>query len=129
MTTCPTVSARMAVAVRQIRTIALSFRGARESLICFGHSARTPDCLTRRSAAGVRATRASRSVAADCWAAVQFSMIRSARVSTDAGIVRPRAFAVFKLITNSNLLGCSTGNSAGLAPFNILSTYIAARRH
>jgi hypothetical protein len=30
-------------------------------------------------------------------------------------MVRPRAFAVFRLMTNSNLVGCSTGRSAGLA--------------
>ena len=34
--------------------------------------------------------------------------------------------AVLKLITNSNFVGCSTGSSAGLAPFNILSTYPCA---
>src|SRR4029453_11935717 len=38
------------------------------------------------------------------------------------GIVRPRACAVLRLITSSNLVGCSTGRSAGLAPFRSLST-------
>jgi hypothetical protein len=42
--------------------------------------------------------------------------------------LRPRAFAVLRLITSSNLVGCSTGRSAGFAPFGILSTYVAARR-
>src|SRR5215468_8506834 len=37
-------------------------------------------------------------------------------------MVRPICFAAFKLITNSNFFGCSTGSSAGLAPFRILST-------
>jgi hypothetical protein len=46
----------------------------------------------------------------------------SARISTDCGIVSPRAFAVFMLMTSSNLVGCSTGRSAGLAPLRILST-------
>ena len=40
-------------------------------------------------------------------------------------MVTPICFAVFKLITNSNLIGCCTGRSAGLAPFRILSTYQA----
>ena len=40
----------------------------------------------------------------------------------------PSAFAVFMLMTNSNLVGCSTGRSPGLAPFNILSTKPAACR-
>jgi hypothetical protein len=50
----------------------------------------------------------------------------SARSSSDCGIVSPSAFAVLRLMTNSNFVGCSTGRSAGLAPFKILSTYFAA---
>src|SRR5215470_13588097 len=56
-------------------------------------------------------------------------MISSARANSDGGIVRPSAFAVFMLITSSNFVGCSTGKSAGLVPFKILSTYVAARRN
>ena len=41
-------------------------------------------------------------------------MISSARASTDGGIVRPSALAVLRLMTSSNLVGCSTGRSAGL---------------
>ena len=37
-------------------------------------------------------------------------------------MLRPSAFAVLRLMTSSNLVGCWTGRSAGLAPFNILST-------
>ena len=37
------------------------------------------------------------------------------------------ALAVLLLITNSNVVGCSTGRSPGFAPFKILSTYAAAR--
>ncbi len=32
-----------------------------------------------------------------------------------------------RLITSSNFVSCSTGRSAGLASFRILSTYLAAR--
>jgi hypothetical protein len=46
----------------------------------------------------------------------------SARASTLGGIVRPICLAVFRLITNSNFVGRSTGKSPGLAPFRILST-------
>src|SRR5215471_4319434 len=46
----------------------------------------------------------------------------SALASTLGGIVRPICFAVFRFIMNSNLIGCSTGRSAGFAPFKILST-------
>jgi hypothetical protein len=56
-----------------------------------------------------------------------YSITWSARASIDGGMVRPSALAVFKLITNSNFVGCSTGRSAGFAPFKILSTYGAAR--
>ncbi len=38
------------------------------------------------------------------------------------GIVRPSASAVLRLMINSYLVGCSTGRSAGLAPFRIFST-------
>src|SRR5262249_25977171 len=55
------------------------------------------------------------------------SMMWSARPSTDCGIVKPRAFAVLRLITSSNFVGCSTGRSAGLAPLRMRSTYEAAR--
>ena len=45
-----------------------------------------------------------------------------------AELSRPSALAVLRLITSSNFVGCSTGRSAGLAPFRILSTYAALRR-
>ncbi len=41
---------------------------------------------------------------------------------TDGGMVRPSTSAVLRLSTSSNLVGCSTGRSAGLRPFRILST-------
>jgi hypothetical protein len=50
------------------------------------------------------------------------SITSSARASKVAGMSRPRAFAVFRLITVSNLLAACTGNSSGLAPLRIRST-------
>src|SRR5215471_13978904 len=41
----------------------------------------------------------------------------SAWKSTIGGMVRPRAWAVLRLMIRSNFVGCSTGKSAGLAPF------------
>ena len=38
-------------------------------------------------------------------------------------MVRPRALAVFRLITSSNCVGCSTGRSPTLAPLRILSMH------
>src|SRR5262249_20757532 len=46
-------------------------------------------------------------------------MISSARTSSDCGIVTPSAFAVLRLTTNSSLVGCTIGRSAGLSPFRI----------
>ena len=46
----------------------------------------------------------------------------SARASTDGGTASPNVFAVLRLMTGSNFVGCSTGKSAGLAPLRILST-------
>ena len=58
-----------------------------------------------------------------------YLITRSALANTFGGIVTPICFAVFRLITSSNFIGCSTGRSAGLVPFKILSTYVAARRY
>src|SRR5262244_4152476 len=55
-------------------------------------------------------------------------MISSTRANNDGGIVNPSALAVLRLMTSSNVVGCSTGRSPGLAPLKILSTYEAARR-
>ena len=49
-------------------------------------------------------------------------MTLSARANTLGGMVRPICLAVLKLITSSNLVGCSSGRSAGFAPLRILST-------
>src|SRR5262245_41706166 len=53
----------------------------------------------------------------------------SAKRSSAGGIGISSTWAVLRLMTSSNFMGCSTGSSAGLAPFKILSTYAAARRH
>jgi hypothetical protein len=47
------------------------------------------------------------------WSAIKRSV---------GGNVIPSAWAVFRLITRPNRQGYSTGRSAGLAPFRILST-------
>src|SRR5258706_1554378 len=73
-----------------------------------GHRAMSEKCQTRKSSL--------------------HSITTSARPSSVGGTARPSAFAVFKLITNSNLVGCSTGRSAGLAPFRTRLTSFAERR-
>src|SRR5262245_62087326 len=46
----------------------------------------------------------------------------SARISRDSGTSIPSAFATCRLTSNSILVGCSTGRSAGLVPLRIRST-------
>src|SRR5205807_257163 len=47
------------------------------------------------------------------------SITSSARASSVGGMVRPSVFAVLRLMTSSNLVGCWTGRSDGFAPFMI----------
>ena len=56
------------------------------------------------------------------------SITSSARASSVEGTVRPSALAVLRLMTRSNLVGCSTGISDGFVPRRTLSTNSAARR-
>src|SRR5262249_47427876 len=57
------------------------------------------------------------------------SITSSARASSVGGTVRPSALAVVRFTTKSNLVGCSTGRSAGFAPRRTLFTTSAARLH
>jgi len=50
------------------------------------------------------------------------SITSSASSSIEGGTVRPRAFAVFTLMTNSNLVGCCTGRSPGFSPLRMRPT-------
>src|SRR5262245_40311103 len=57
------------------------------------------------------------------------SITSSARARRVGGTSRPSALAVLRLTTNSNLVPCCTGRSAGFAPLRILSTKLAERYH
>jgi hypothetical protein len=57
-----------------------------------------------------------------------YSITSSARAIIVPGMVMPSSFAVARLMTSSNFVGCSIGNSPGFAPRRILSVYSAARR-
>jgi hypothetical protein len=46
------------------------------------------------------------------WSSTCYSITWSARSSSDCGIVRPSPFAVFRLTTSSNLVGCSRSSGA-----------------
>src|SRR6516165_3483343 len=57
-----------------------------------------------------------------CTAAkAAYSITSSACTRSDGGNLRPSAFAVLRLTTSSNLVGCSTGRSVGFWPLMILS--------
>src|SRR5262245_24138322 len=58
-----------------------------------------------------------------------YSITSSASASSRSGTASPSALAVLRLITNSNLVDCSTGRSAGFVPRRILSAYSAAHRY
>ena len=80
--------------------------------------------MTRSQNGALLLSCAALSSATPCRFIPALSLITlSARASTSGGIVRPICFAALRLMTNSNFVGCSTGKSAGLAPFKILSTY------
>ena len=52
-----------------------------------------------------------------------YSITLSARTSNIGDMSMPRALAVFRLITNSILVGCMTGRSAGLVPLRMRPAY------
>src|SRR5262245_25961210 len=52
--------------------------------------------------------------------AASYSITSSAATSSVCGTVNPSDFAVFKLITSSNLVGCRIGRSAGWTLLRIL---------
>jgi hypothetical protein len=57
-----------------------------------------------------------------------YSITSSSRASGVGGTVRPSAFAVLRLMTSSNLVGCSIGRSAGNLLCNALSVVVESWR-
>src|SRR6266446_3908208 len=57
------------------------------------------------------------------------SITSSAMASSPGGKLRPNALAVSRLITNSNLVDCMTGSSAGFSPLRIRPVYTPAWRY
>ena len=52
-----------------------------------------------------------------------YSITSSAMARSFDGTSMPGAFAVLRLITGSNLVGCCNGRSVGLAPLRMGATY------
>src|SRR6516162_8674236 len=69
----------------------------------------------------------ARRVVGPCPQMAFYSITLSARTNNAAGISRPSALAVLRLITSSILVGCSIGISAGFSPLMMRSTKDAAR--
>lgn len=59
----------------------------------------------------------------------RYSITSLACISSSCGMVSPSTLAALRFMTKSNLVGSSTGISAGFAPFRILSTWRAACRN
>src|SRR6516225_3633290 len=57
-----------------------------------------------------------------CGKERRHSITSSAVASSAGGTVTPSVFAHLRLSASTNLVGCSTGRSAGFVPFRILST-------
>ena len=51
-----------------------------------------------------------------------YSITSLARASSNCGTVRSSALAAFRLMTSSNVVGCSNGSSAGFSPFKTRTT-------
>jgi hypothetical protein len=72
-----------------------------------------------RAVAHVRGSYVPEPVVSNRSKTCAYSITSSARASRVGATSRPSAFAVFRLMMNSNLVGCNTGRSAGLAPLRI----------
>ena len=64
-------------------------------------------------------SRVSKPVSDSLQLSISYSITSSAVTSSVFGTVKPRAVAVFLLISSTNLTGCWTGRSPGLAPFRM----------
>src|SRR6476469_8367640 len=70
----------------------------------------------------VESANSCRADTANEFTPLHHSMTSSARATSDGGTARPSVLAVFMLMTNSNVVGCNTGRSAGFAPLRIFPT-------
>ncbi len=123
------VALRPAVFDRHV--LSLDIAGFAQSLVERGHircsragraGAEEADHRHRLLLRAQGARRRHRAAQQEHQLAAPHSMTSSARARIDCGTVRPSALAVLRLTTSSNVVGCSTGRSAGLAPLRIFPT-------
>ena len=77
---------------------------------------------SRRPATALPGSDLHRLIAPALPGAFLHSITSSARASSVFGIATPSALAVLRLTTSSNLVGCSTGISAGFSPLRTRPT-------
>lgn len=95
--------------------------GADDRLGSFASFPRCPSYVRLCSKTGDKADIARGRICAKFGSRRSHSITSSARPSNVGGTVRPRAFAVLRLITSSNFSGASTGSSLGFAPLKMRS--------
>src|SRR5262249_23595835 len=87
-----------------------------------------PDSVRRLLRAHRERPRCCRAAEQSDEGAPSHSITSSARASSVGDTSIPSAFAVARLMTKSNLVGCTTGKSAGLAPLRMRAAYMPAWR-
>src|SRR5262249_31448357 len=104
--------------------LSLSAPGFRElrrtrNFLCFGLAARIRCLRVEKSYRRLLRPRGKRPYSRASLLALPRSITSSAATCNVCGTVMPSDFAVLRLITSSNRVGCTTGSSAGLAPLRI----------
>src|SRR5262245_37254374 len=100
----------------------MKFRQTSHRKHCKGCRAEIPDHRHRRLLRARRARPRRCAAQERDELATLHSITSSARASTVVGMSRPSALAVFRLMTNSYLVGAWTGKSAGFSPLRMRST-------
>ena len=83
--------------------------------VCFGPDSCRAGCEVSKTGLGQLQTQAPQRK-------VLYSITSSAMASTPGGMVRLSTLAILRLITNSNLVDCTTGRSEGFSPLRIRPT-------
>src|SRR5262249_47528784 len=112
----PDRPARLLQGLRESRQAGVPFRLVR-GIRCEHADAAHPVWLLRARRERPRGCRTAKK--GDELAPPNHSITSSASASSLSGISRWRAFAVVRLITNSNLVGCTTGRLAGFSPLRM----------
>src|SRR5262245_8385848 len=111
----PVLPAKLVEPVQECRNVALPL----QIILGEAHQNANPQAapgLLRSRRERPRSRRAAEE--RDELAALHHSITSSAMARSEDGTVRPNMRAVVLLMTSSNLVDCSTGNSAGFAPLS-----------